>query len=44
MLYLLFILLPACEWEDQTNCKWDAYAQGNGAGHSFVSIFGKVYY
>jgi len=46
----IFVLLalwgfPPCMSEDQeTTCYWDAQAQGNGAGHSFVVWKGEVYY
>lgn len=33
-----------CEYEDSTDCIWDAENQGNGEGHSFVDIDGSVYY
>ena len=36
--------LPACEWEDSTDCYWDADVQGNGEGRSFVDIAGTAYY
>lgn len=29
---------PECATEDSTNCAWDAATQGNGEGHSFVTI------
>lgn len=29
--------LPACEFEDSTNCYWDAETRGNGQGTSFVA-------
>lgn len=27
--------LPLCEYEDSTNCHWDAGSEGNGIGNSF---------
>lgn len=36
--------LPPCAEEDSDNCVWDAEAQGNGEGVSFVSLNGHVYY
>lgn len=36
--------MKQCEYEDSTNCIWDAKNQGNGEGHSFVDIDGSVYY
>ena len=35
---ILMMALPPCEYEDSTNCSWDARHQGNGQGTSFVSI------
>ncbi|MDP2047577.1 MAG: hypothetical protein Q8K33_01605 [Cypionkella sp.] len=35
---LLLSLMPACPTEDSTNCGWDAQAQGNHRGQSFVSL------
>ena len=36
--------LIACEFEDSTNCIWNAQEQGNGVGESFVDIEGVAYY
>lgn len=36
--------LPACQYEDSTNCYWDASARGNGQGASFVNLNGVYYY
>ena len=36
--------LPACQFEDSTNCFWDADVQGNGQGVSFHDIDGVAYY
>ena len=35
---LLSLILPSCEYEDETNCYWDASKQGNGIGNSFIVI------
>lgn len=32
------VVLPACATEDSVNCVWDAHAQGNGQGTSFVAL------
>lgn len=37
-------VLPPCASEDSTQCYWDASAQGNGQGHSFIDIGGSTYY
>ena len=36
--------LVACEFEDSTNCVWNAQVQGNGIGESFVDVNGIAYY
>lgn len=36
--------LVACEFEDSTNCIWNAQEQGNGIGQSFVDIDGEITY
>jgi hypothetical protein len=36
-------LLNECPTEDSTNCVWDATAQGNGTGQSFIDIDGTAY-
>lgn len=36
--------LVACEFEDSTNCVWNAQEQGNGIGESFVNIEGEIFY
>ena len=36
--------LVACEFEDSTNCFWNAQVQGNGIGESFVDVNGVAYY
>ena len=41
---LLFTVMPPCEYEDSTNCSWDADTRGNGVGHSFVDIGGTAFY
>lgn len=30
--------LPPCEYEDSTNCHWNASTRGNGIGQSFIAI------
>lgn len=37
-------VLEACEFEDSTNCIWNAQEQGNGLGTSFVDIEGETFY
>ena len=44
LLTLLTSFLPACDAEDSTNCYWDAAAQGDGVGVSFVDVGGTAYY
>ena len=36
--------LVACEFEDSTNCFWNAQEQGNGIGDSFIDIEGETFY
>lgn len=36
--------MKQCEYEDSTNCIWNAQEQGNGIGESFVNIEGEVFY
>lgn len=36
-------LLNECPTEDSTNCVWDATAQGNGTGQSFIDLDGTAY-
>lgn len=36
--------LPPCEFEDSTNCYWDAAERGNGTGDSFTDIDGVAHY
>ena len=36
--------LPACEFEDSTNCVWNADSQGNGQGRSFINLNGTIHY
>lgn len=36
--------LGACEFEDSTNCIWNAQEQGNGIGESFIDIDGATFY
>ena len=31
-------LFPACPTEDSVRCAWDAEAQGNGTGASFIAL------
>ena len=42
-LTLMLSLMPACAYEDETNCGWNAATQGNGQGVSFVSIAGRTF-
>lgn len=37
------LLLPACEYEDVSNCYWSASEQGNGQGMDFFTLNGNVY-
>jgi len=37
------VILPPCQWEDSTNCYWDAGERGNGLGTSFYDIGGISY-
>jgi len=41
---IMFAILPPCEYEDSSNCKWDAGSYGNHIGDSFIDIGGQVYY
>ena len=36
--------MKQCEFEDSTNCVWNAQEQGNGIGESFVDIEGEIFY
>lgn len=36
--------LSPCRYEDGRMCYWDAGSAGNGQGHSFVSVSGRVIY
>lgn len=36
-------LLTSCPTEDSTDCFWDATAQGNGTGQSFIDLNGTAY-
>ena len=36
-------ILPACQYEDVTNCYWSASEQGNGQGMDFFTLDGNVY-
>lgn len=36
--------LPPCEFEDSTNCYWDAAERGNGTGASFTDTNGAASY
>lgn len=38
-----FLPLVECPTEDSTNCFWDATAQGNGTGQSFIDLDGTAY-
>jgi hypothetical protein len=40
---LIIAALPACQSEDSSNCYYDASANGNGVGSSFVDINGTAY-
>lgn len=31
-------LLPPCQYEDSSNCYWDAATRGNGEGQSFAHV------
>lgn len=44
LLALMISLSTPCEFEDSTNCYWNAQEQGNGQGNSFVDIQGEAYY
>jgi hypothetical protein len=33
-----------CEYEDSTNCYWDAATRGNGRGQSFIDHHGVIFY
>lgn len=44
LLTVLVLLLPPCHTEGSANCHWDASAQGNGVGHSFVNLAGSVFW
>lgn len=44
LLALLAAILPICATEDSSNCHWGALEQGNGIGHSFIDLNGKVIY
>lgn len=35
---ILAFLFPACPTEDSIRCAWDAEAQGNGTGASFIAL------
>jgi hypothetical protein len=35
--------LPACAYEDSSNCIWNAQAQGNGQGQSFIEWEGRIW-
>lgn len=36
--------LPPCQFEDSTNCYWDATTMGNGTGTSFIDLNGTTYH
>lgn len=36
--------LNPCRYEDGRNCYWDARTAGNGRGHSFVAVSGRLVY
>lgn len=38
--FILSLMLPLCEYEDEGNCYWDARALGNGIGDSSVRVLG----
>jgi hypothetical protein len=40
----VYTYLPPCEYEDSSNCFWDAGSSGNGVGHSFYDIGGILFY
>lgn len=33
-----------CQYEDSTNCYWNAQTMGNGQGQSFYDVDGQTYY
>lgn len=35
---LAAVVSTPCPTEDSANCYWDAQGQGNGLGHSFISL------
>lgn len=41
---ILFLALPACEFEDSHNCRWNAQTMGNGEGRSFIDVAGITFY
>lgn len=41
---LMLALSTPCEFEEDTNCYWNAAEQGNGEGESFVDVSGEAYY
>lgn len=41
---ILSLLMPTCEYEDQSNCHWDASTNGNGTGQSFVQMMDVTIY
>lgn len=39
-----FINIQPCQYEDSSNCYWDAKTMGNGQGRSFVDIGGHPFH
>ena len=44
ILTILLALTTPCPNEGSANCYWDAAAQGNGQGTSFIDVGGTAYY
>jgi len=38
LLAVVLSISTPCATEDSTNCRWDASAQGNGMGTSFITV------
>jgi len=38
LLALTVAISTPCEYEDSTNCLWNADLRGNGVGNSFVTL------
>ena len=37
------VVLTPCQYEDSTDCYWQAQRTGNGIGRSFVDVNGTIY-